>query len=245
MLVCPSDRPAEESGTVVGSNYAGCQGDVMGDRWWASYRRGRGLILPGFEGRNSTVQIGGTISIATVSDGVSNTMMFSETVRGSDRNARSIKHAVANGGVNMGWEGPPSICAETRGQNGMLAMTVTSTTNGKGIRWGDNGDVGRYSAYNAALPPNSPSCANSGHHYSASSNHVGGVNVAMADDSVRFVNESIDAGDPTMKNGEKFYADQGIDPPSGSGVGGDWSGPSGYGVWGALATPNAGDTGSL
>ena len=96
-----------------------------------------------------------------------------------------------------------------------------------------------YSLYMATLPPNSPSCTNGtgwdeGHssQISASSNHPGGVNVAMADGSVRFVSETIDCGDPT-----RFVGPQNEDHQV--------TGPSGRGVWGAVATPASGEAKSL
>ncbi len=49
-----------------------------------------------------------------------------------------------------------------------------------------------------------------------SSRHPGGINAALADGSVRFVSETIDAGDPTAAE--------------------TTDGPSPYGVWGALGT---------
>jgi len=225
---------------TVGSNYVGSQGDVMGDRWWASYRRVRGIILPRVESFDNPTspQIGGRIGIRTISDGTSNTMAFSETVRGAGQ--RTIRAAIVSN-VGPGWEGPPSECAQVRGSGGMIADTVgtttVSTTDDKSSRWGMVGDVGRHSAFNAVLPPNSPSCARSGRLYSASSYHPGGVGVAMADGAVRFVTDSVNAGDPTLRNGQHI--------PGATGTGGDWQGPSSWGVWGAMATPAGGESVSL
>ena len=60
--------------------------------------------------------------------------------------------------------------------------------------------------------------------YSASGPHQGGVNVALIDGSVHFVDEDIDAGDPThpAPTEEEMESSQ----------------PSPYGVWGALGTIN-------
>ncbi len=65
------------------------------------------------------------------------------------------------------------------------------------------------------LPPNKPSCTWLS---TASSRHVGGVHVVMADGSVRFINNSINAGNQTF------------DAANITG------GPSPYGIWGALGT---------
>lgn len=65
------------------------------------------------------------------------------------------------------------------------------------------------------LPPNSPSCANYG---SASSRHVGGVNVLLGDGSVRFVSNNIHVGDQNAR------------PAT------DAKTSSPYGVWGQLGS---------
>ena len=88
------------------------------------------------------------------------------------------------------------------------------------------------------LPPNSASCGISAENWgliSASSYHPAGVNVCMADGSVRFVNESIDAGNPTatVQQSSTF----------GGGNPQDYMGPSPYGVWGAMGTSRSGEQG--
>ncbi len=61
--------------------------------------------------------------------------------------------------------------------------------------------------------------------YTAASQHTGGVNAAMADGSVRFISDSIDAGN------------QGLPQVL--------SGPSPYGVWGALGSRDGGEVNGL
>ena len=66
---------------------------------------------------------------------------------------------------------------------------------------------------------------------SAQSNHPGGVNVGLADGSVRFVSDSVDCtshDDTTIDvSGEHAYRT---------------SGQSLYGVWGAMGTPTGGES---
>ena len=82
------------------------------------------------------------------------------------------------------------------------------------------------------LPPNSPSClypypcdGMAWGFFSAQSNHSGGVNVGLADGSVRFVSDTVDCGNLNARCVR--------------------SGKSPYGVWGAMGSPQGGETVSL
>ena len=82
-----------------------------------------------------------------------------------------------------------------------------------------------WGGFTTAMPPNSLSCysgdsvsdLNYGIWVTASSRHTGGVNVMMCDGAVRFINESIFAGDQTATAASA-------------------SGESPYGIWGGLGT---------
>jgi len=71
----------------------------------------------------------------------------------------------------------------------------------------------------------------------ASSYHNGGVNVALCDGSVRFISETIAAGDPTA-----YPANS---PSNWSGAWWNTNLESVYGVWGALGTVAAGESVSV
>ncbi|MDR2346066.1 MAG: DUF1559 domain-containing protein, partial [Planctomycetaceae bacterium] len=61
-----------------------------------------------------------------------------------------------------------------------------------------------------------------------SSFHPGGVNCGITDGAVKFVNENIDTnGLPNSTQGSSF------------------TGPSPYGIWGAVGTPNGGEAKQL
>ena len=100
--------------------------------------------------------------------------------------------------------------------------------NWSGQRW-CNG-IPAYTAFQTVLPPNGPSCSDgSGWDerntiITPTSNHPGGVSGAMADGSVRFISQSIDAGNPTLTEV--------------SAVGGR----SPYGVWGSMGSGRGGET---
>jgi prepilin-type N-terminal cleavage/methylation domain-containing protein/prepilin-type processing-associated H-X9-DG protein len=105
---------------------------------------------------------------------------------------------------------------------------------GKGYNFADGRPATAF--FQTILPPNSPSCANTrrannpgqGHGInSASSNHTGGVNAAMADGAVRFVSNSIDCGN-------QQYGAMSIDMEP-------MFGQSPFGVWGAMGSINGGE----
>ena len=101
---------------------------------------------------------------------------------------------------------------------------------GLGRRWGDAHSI--YTTFFAVMPPNSPTCSTNGETWAmptASSYHPGGVNVALCDGSVRFISETINAGDPNTV------------PPDLNGRPQDYSGPSLWGVWGALGSARGGE----
>ena len=90
-----------------------------------------------------------------------------------------------------------------------------------------------YSGFNTIMPPNGLSCVKNqteitSGFYAANSNHTSGVNVARLDGSVNFVSNSVDTnGLPAAKQGKWL---QGASP---------------YGVWGAMGTPQGGESRSL
>jgi len=250
LLGCPSDgNAAKRSGEPNPSNYVACAGDAMMGHLWGEQRLRRGMFVPyrrGGEvyrgadaaGTRPTEQVGVT-SLSIVTDGLSNTMAISETCIGLGADDRTIRGAIVHS-RNIHF-GTPSECATVRGANGYVNADVGVAGDQKAGRWGDARSP--FATFRAALPPNSPSCrANNtdgdAHQISASSYHTGGVNVAMADGAIRFVSDSVEAGDPTRMNGYG-YSDGPLAQDHW------WDGPSSRGVWGAIATPAGGESKSL
>jgi prepilin-type N-terminal cleavage/methylation domain-containing protein/prepilin-type processing-associated H-X9-DG protein len=226
-LVCPSDRnlmtPASD---VAPTSYHCNHGDIwMNWDWW----EWRGPFGNGEKGQ---------CTFSTLSDGSSNTFLLGECAVGRTPGIGApIKGGIAVG-VDTGPGRAPAGCLARRGANDILTgncqESMGDTGWGIGRRWGDSHSI--YSIFFTVLPPNSPTCANAhGEDWAMpvpSSFHSGGVNMAMGDASVRFVNESINAGDPNVV------------PPDMNGRPQDYAGPSLWGVWGAMGTAKGGETAS-
>jgi prepilin-type N-terminal cleavage/methylation domain-containing protein/prepilin-type processing-associated H-X9-DG protein len=135
------------------------------------------------------------VTYASITDGTSNTVIFSEWIKGT--NANTV--VPTSTGLDQVFTGPP----ETPGQP-LLALRqacLTSKTvnySGKGVDW-LNDKVANGGGYSHIMAPNTQSCVfstgSSGSTdntmISASSRHSGGVNVGFLDGSIRFIKNSV------------------------------------------------------
>ena len=227
---CPSD-PGDggNDGNMV--NYVANRGDYVGNTWGQGIN-GEANHCSGLFARFTNFKV------SEVTDGLSNTVAFSERMRANWRNFNSSSGYMALGTpqrrkplvrstivTNINFRPNPGIClaAIAVASDGLFYTSNIGRLKGKGgVAWADGQqeNVG----FNTMLAPNSGSCAASSNQNQDSnislltpnSNHPGGVNATMADGSVRFITSSIDTGDLT----------QGDSP----------RGESPYGVWGAMGT---------
>ena len=229
--LCPSDGNSKTPGdtSLSGCSNYGCnRGDFMIGWDWGENKNRRGVFF--------NYAKGGEMGLEAITDGTSNTLLFSEIVASKSGGDVMIKSTLVGASIHGQ---PVSTCLSMRGTNGMVNGTNTWAI--KGRRWADARAA--YTNFHACVPPNSPSCFRSDNTsennscmcVSASSNHSGGVNAAMADGSVRFISETIDCGDVTHILGY----------PNNNGEGHHWVGPSTQGVWGSMATPAGGETVAL
>ncbi|TWT91328.1 DUF1559 domain-containing protein [Neorhodopirellula pilleata] len=114
------------------------------------------------------------------------------------------------------------------------SATPDRDTRSRGYRWADASTM--FSACHTILPPNEELCGRSNFddlvtQATMSSFHQGGCHVLMGDGAVKFVTDSIEAGDSTTGN---VYRDgTGIRSPGSR---------SPYGLWGALGTSASKET---
>ena len=226
-LICPSDPISPDAGDIAFTSYHCNRGDVWMDWNWNEWRG------PFSDGTN------GECNVNTIKDGSTNTIMLAELAIGKyGQDQAPIIGGAAEQQPGMRPGEPPAPCLTRAGPGGMLVPpsrhTRSDTGWGIGRRWGDA--ISLYTQFFTVLPPNSPSCGDDGEHWFMpvpSSHHPGGVNVAMCDASVRFISETIDAGN--LNNSINALGIPGGRPQ-------DYSGPSLWGVWGSLGSTRGGET---
>jgi prepilin-type N-terminal cleavage/methylation domain-containing protein/prepilin-type processing-associated H-X9-DG protein len=137
-----------------------------------------------------------TITLAGVTDGTSNTVIFSEYVKGTAGNYKN--------GLGLVWTSTQNWWSNSGAPNPYIADSQ-GCQKATSLNWDYKGeywlvhDMGRGGAYNHVNPPNTKACAfaNAGVGtqvdliIGASSVHGGGVNCCMMDGSVKFVKSSI------------------------------------------------------
>ena len=221
-LTCPSDGATFNQATSTRiNNYAFSVGDdVIGIR---DNRIVRGIF---------PARLG--VRLAEIVDGTSNTVAFSERLKANFGVTTVVTNQILVGhgtAVSVsGMVAAPRLCLTQA--DGRYFIAGTSVKGRFGSLWTD-GQPERV-AFNTVLAPNSPGCTDDGNVNAdsnnialpASSRHPAGVNVGLADGSVRFIAATIDTGNLNVRQPD--------------------NGPSLYGVWGALGSKDGGEpSGSL
>ncbi len=196
-FICPSDPSDRQTDTTNSNDLAGY--GKMSYRGNAGNDTGNEPIATSVAEVNNGVFIDNVFTkLADVRDGTSNTALLSEALRG-DGNDNLISLPGDYFVIN------PAATDRLSMYNACVAIPPAA---GVGIQYsyaGRQWGSGHYliSRYNHIMPPNGKSCVLPGTNLgtdinqeaevtTASSNHPGGVLVAMVDGSTRFVNETID-----------------------------------------------------
>ncbi|MEM7475209.1 MAG: DUF1559 domain-containing protein [Planctomycetota bacterium] len=217
-FICPSDPPVvnrNESPSIL--NYKVCLGD--------DYHQNHFRLGQSNRDNRGIFQTNRWLPISAVVDGTSNTLLMSERVAGGG--VRDIKGGVA---LNMRDWNPAACYARVDQTTGQLTGQVRANFRPTGGRAWDGRPY--FCGFVTMVRPNGPSCHWGGVDGNEdmsppSSYHTGGVNVAMADGSIHYVSDNIDTGNITANS---------VANPSG---------PSDYGVWGALGSREGGEVATI
>jgi prepilin-type N-terminal cleavage/methylation domain-containing protein/prepilin-type processing-associated H-X9-DG protein len=201
-LVCPSDgnlpgMTATLSGVTRPIGYSNYPNNI------GTYFRNTGNLFDGPAYSMGVPSSGGTVTLATVTDGTSNTVMFSEWIKGTGQLTADPLNTIYQDTVDADASGKP-IPLLTLGQDCLRSTKPFVEPNGtlrgaqKGGEWLEH-NCNAGGCYSHTQTPNKKGCVfsndtafHSDHTVvGASSFHPGGVNVAMIDGSVRFVKSTV------------------------------------------------------
>ena len=216
---CPSDSPpADRQWSPSALNYKASVGD--------DYHQNHFLPCQSSRDNRGIFQINRWLAFSSVTDGLSNTILLGETA-----GSGGVDDVLGGVALTMQAWNPAACLARINPANPRkLLPPVRHTGRAVNIMAWDGRPY--YVGFATLVPPNGPTCHwggvdNNEHMGTASSFHTGGVQVAMADGSVQFISQSIDTGNITVND---------VATPSG---------PSPYGVWGALGSRSGGEVVTL
>ncbi len=212
LLVCTSEPDHERF--PLASSYTVNYGDGI-DQVGTSLPDRPALQVIGRASKRGMFQRKQVLRFRDILDGLSNTVMYSESKMGGDQVAKNVARLVLN----------PSLSIDEHADAGAQFWPE-----GRGAVWADGRLLS--TGFQTILPPNSPSCTSDNGELEGvlvpSSYHDQGVHVCFADGATKLISNGIDAGDSRSPSVAFARAGtRGAAPPGSK---------SPYGLWGALGT---------
>ncbi|TWT78902.1 hypothetical protein CA13_02990 [Planctomycetes bacterium CA13] len=258
---CPSD-PGTGLPARGRTNYAACHGDAWwaatynndtsfdyGPWEWnyVGYKESSWLSTLARESSRGVFTVRQVSRFRDILDGLSNTIMCGEIATDlgdNDRRTNALNaiecNTIPNYAVqNFGDPLRPQFWNLNLSPDLSIGNAGWTARYGRGFRWhsGYQSNTG----FLTLLPPNSPSCAFNtgdwfpdvhGGNYTASSRHQGGCHVLMSDGAVKFITDSIEAGnqnaEQVSRNASAVTSRPGAKSP--------------FGLWGSLGTKASKET---
>jgi prepilin-type N-terminal cleavage/methylation domain-containing protein/prepilin-type processing-associated H-X9-DG protein len=191
-LNCPSDGNPGHLANLGSTTRLMAVSSYFNNQGTARQYNGNNITGPSwYVGNNGNV--GRMVTLAGVTDGTTNTVLFSEIIKGNNGANRWRNPSVSEQTPSTGVGAAGSDYKDHLACLNTGTTTYVSAWDYKGEYWTSQ-DAGRGGSYSATMLPNSKSC-NAGtawdNRINASSFHSGGINVLFLDGSVKFIKNSV------------------------------------------------------
>ncbi len=235
---CPSDPTNGAPGTTGLSNYAAC----LGDAYQTTHTGGIDNNGNVNDTNAFTQRMRGVFhthyatKLRDILDGTANTIACGEMVTDSNKNEiYTMKYDQRDPPFDNPLWCRTNLVDPARPKFYLNTNNTGAADQKRGKRWADGRPT--QTSVNCVRPPNSENCVWGGDDsdgiYSMGSRHQGGCHVLFADGAVKFITDSIEAGNQSMP-----HLPRGATTVKAGGE-------SPYGLWGALSTKDCKETKSL